>query len=132
MDEFSLLPDLQHIDDAVNFGRSLGVKFMIGLQNIDQLYDNYGEYRARNMLSGFLTSVCFRVNDETSREFIKKLHGGNRKKEVYMASVQGRGIVENVRDAMVVEDWDIQRLGLGDAIIGLPGAEPFRFHFRKA
>ena len=49
-----------------------------------------------------------------------------------MASVQGRGIVENVRDAMVVEDWDIQRLGLGDAIIGLPGAEPFRFHFRKA
>ena len=132
VDEFSLLPDLQHIDDAVNFGRSLGVKFMIGLQNIDQLYDNYGEYRARNMLSGFLTSVCFRVNDETSREFIKKLHGGNRKKEVYMASVQGRGIVENVRDAMVVEDWDIQRLGLGDAIIGLPGAEPFRFHFRKA
>ena len=132
VDEFSLLPDLQHIDDAVNFGRSLGVKFMIGLQNIDQMYDNYGEYRARNILSGFLNTVCFRVNDMTSRQFIKELHGGNRKKEVYMASVQGRGIVENVREANVVEDWDVSRLVLGQAIIGLPGAEPFLFKFTKS
>ena len=132
VDEFSLLPNLQHIDDAVNFGRSLGVKFMIGLQNIDQMYDNYGEYRARNILSGFLTSVCFRVNDVTSRQYIKELHGGNRKKEVYMASVAGRGIVENVRDANVVEDWDISHLGIGQAIVGLPGAEPFVFRFTKS
>ena len=31
-----------------------------------------------------------------------------------------------------VKDWDISRLGLGDAIVGLPGAEPFRFHFARA
>ena len=49
-----------------------------------------------------------------------------------MASVQGRGIVENVRDANVVEDWDITRLGIGQAIIGLPGKEPFLFPFKKA
>ena len=132
VDEFSLLPNLQHIDDAVNFGRSLGAKFMIGLQNIDQMYDNYEEYRARNILSGFLNTVCFRVNDVTSRQFIKDLHGTNRKKEVYMASVQGRGIVENVREANVVEDWDVSRLLLGQAIIGLPGAEPFLFKFTKS
>jgi len=131
-DEFSLIPNLQHIDDAVNFGRSLGVKFMIGIQNVDQLYDIYGESRARSILSGFLTSIIFRVNDPTSRDFIKKLHGVNRKKEVYMASVQGRGIVEEVRDANVVEDWDIIRLGLGEAIIGLPGKAPFKFKFKKA
>jgi len=130
-DEFSLLPNLQHVDDAVNFGRSLGVKFMIGIQNIDQIYENYGEHRARSLLSGFLTSVCFRVNDEASKKFIKELHGVNRKKEVYMASVQGRGIVENVRDANVVEDWDITRLGIGQAIIGLPGREPFVFQFKR-
>ncbi len=130
-DEFSLIPNLQHIDDAVNFGRSLGVKFMIGIQNIDQVYENYGENRARSLLSGFLTSVSFRVNDVKSKQYIKDLHGVNRKKEIYMASVQGRGIVENVRDSNVVEDWDISRLQLGQAIIGLPGKEPFLFQFKK-
>lgn len=131
-DEFSLIPNLQHVDDAVNFGRSLGVKFMIGIQNIDQVYENYGEHRARSLLSGFLTSICFRVNDERSKAYIKELHGTNRKKEIYMASVQGRGIVENIRDANVVEDWDITRLGLGQAIIGFPGTPPFLFQFKKA
>lgn len=131
-DEFSLLPNLQHIDDAVNFGRSLGIKFMIGIQNIDQIYENYGEYKARSLLSGFLTSICFRVNDPQSKTYVRELHGVNRKKEIYMASVQGRGIVENVRDANVVEDWDIARLKTGQAIIGLPGEEPFLFQFKKA
>ena len=130
-DEFSLIPNLQHVDDAVNFGRSLGVKFMIGIQNIDQIYENYGENRARSLLSGFLTSVCFRVNDEKSKEYIKELHGVNRKKEIYMASIQGRGIVESLRDANVVEDWDISRLGLGQAIIGFPGTPPFVFQFKR-
>ncbi len=130
-DEFRLIPNLQHVDDAVNFGRSLGVKFMIGIQNIEQVYEVYGEQRARSILSGFLTSVAFRVNDATSKNFIKDLHGKNRKKEIYMASVQGRGIVESVRDAYVVEDWDISDLHIGEAIIGLPGKPPFRFWFQE-
>lgn len=131
-DEFSLIPNLKHIDDAVNFGRSLGVKFMVGIQNVSQLYEIYGESRARSIMSGFLTTIVFRVNDEVSRKFVQELHGANRKKEVYMASVQGRGIVENVRDANVVEDWDILYLKRGDAIIGLPELPPFIFHFTKA
>ncbi len=130
-DEFSLIPNLQHVDDAVNFGRSLGVKFMIGIQNVDQVFENYGENRARSLLSGFLTSVCFRVNDYKSKEYIQSLHGENRKKEIYMSSVQGRGIIEQVRDANVVEDWDISNLGLGEAIIGLPGKQPFVFQFKR-
>ncbi len=130
-DEFRLIPNLQHVDDAVNFGRSLGVKFMIGIQNVEQVYEVYGEQRARSILSGFLTNVAFRVNDASSKKFIKDLYGVNRKKEVYMASVQGRGIVEQVRDANVVEDWDISTLKIGEAIIGLPGAEPFRFLFQE-
>ena len=131
-DEFRLIPNLQHIDDAVNFGRSLGVKFMIGIQNIEQVYDCYGEQRARSILSGFLTSVSFRVNDASSKEYIKNLHGENRKKETYMSSVQTRGLTESIRDAYVVEDWDISNLGLGEAIIGLPGNAPFKFRFKKA
>lgn len=130
-DEFSLIPNLQHVDDAVNFGRSLGVKFMIGIQNIEQVFENYGENRAKSLLSGFLTSVIFRVNDPSSKQFVQELFGKNRKKEVYMAAVQGRGITENVRDAYVVEDWDISNLKLGQAIIGFPGQSPFIFQFKK-
>jgi len=131
-DEFRLIPNLQHVDDAVNFGRSLGVKFMIGVQNVEQIFESYGEERARSIMSGFLTTVAFRVNDAKSKEYIQGIHGKNRKKEIYMSSVQSRGIQESIREAYVVEDWDISNLQLGEAIIGLPGSPPFKFRFKRA
>lgn len=130
-DEFKLLPNLQHIDDAVNFGRGQGIKLMIGIQNISQIYDAYGEERAKSILSGLLTTVCFRVNDGDSREYIKNIHGKNIKQDIY-TSIQTKALTENIREAYVVEDWDISNLGLGEAIIGLPGQEPFLFKFNKA
>lgn len=39
--------------------------------------------------------------------------------------------MEQIRDAFVVEDWDISTLGIGEAVIGLPGKEPFKFRFKK-
>jgi type IV secretory pathway TraG/TraD family ATPase VirD4 len=131
IDEFRLLPNLQHVDSGVNFGRSLGAKFIIGAQSIDQVFHGYGESLARSILSGFMTTVAFRVNDANTREFIKGLFGKNRKRDAYMASVQTRGMVENLRDANVVEDWDIGNLSVGQAIVGMPGNMPFRFQFDK-
>jgi type IV secretory pathway TraG/TraD family ATPase VirD4 len=104
---------------------------MIGIQNVEQIYECYGEQRARSIMSGFLTSVAFRVNDVSSKQYIKDLHGENRKKETYMSAVQARGISENIREAYVVEDWDITNLRIGEAIIGLPGKEPFVFKFKR-
>ena len=128
-DEFRLLPNLEHIDDAVNFGRSLGIKFMIGIQNIEQIYDNYGKERAHSILSGLLTSLNFRVNDPASRVFVQNHFGKNRKIEVYATSVQSKGMVEERRDGNVVEDWDVTNLNIGQAIIGFPEYEPFVFQF---
>ncbi len=128
-DEFRLLPNLEHVDDAVNFGRSLGIKFMIGIQNVEQIYDNYGEQRANSILSGFLTSLNFRVNDPKSRDYIKQHFGTNRKIEVYATSVQSKGMVEERRDAYVVEDWDLSNLKIGQAVVGFPEYEPFVFKF---
>lgn len=129
IDEFRLVPNLQHVDDGVNFGRSLGAKFIIGVQNVEQVFYAYGESMARSILSGFLTTIAFRVNDVTTRTFIQDLFGRNRKRESYMSSVQARGLVEEVREANVVEDWDLGNLPLGKAIIGLPGSDPFLFQF---
>lgn len=128
-DEFRLLPHLQHIDNAVNFGRSLGVKFIIGLQNVEQLYASYGQLRASSILSGFSTRICFRLNDNVSRTYIKGTFGKNRKIESYLSTVQSRGLHESVRDANVIEDWDITHLKTGEAIIGIPEHEPFFFKF---
>lgn len=130
-DEFRLLPHLKHIDDAVNFGRSMGIKFLVGVQNVEQIYDNYGEQRARSIMSGFSTSVIFRLNDEKSREYAKGIFGKNRKQDVYMPIMQSKGLVEELREANVVEDWDITDLDIGEAVIGLPGYEPFKFRFEK-
>lgn len=130
-DEFKLLPNLQHIDDAVNFGRSLGIKFMIGVQNVEQIYDEYGEERGRSLMSGFSTNISFRVNDEKSREYIQSLYGRNQKLDAYLPAVQSKGFIETQREANVVEDWDISRLKIGEAIIGLPSVEPFIFRFNE-
>ena len=129
IDEFRLLPNLQHVDSGVNFGRSLGAKFMIGAQSIEQIVHGYGESLARSILSGFMTTVAFRVNDATTREFIKGLFGKNRKRETFMASVQTRGVVDNMRDGNVVEDWDLTNLKTGQGVVGLPGEMPFIFKF---
>ena len=128
-DEFRLLPNLEHVDDAVNFGRSLGIKFMIGIQNVEQIYDNYGEERAHSIMSGFMTSLNFRVNDPKSRDYIKEQFGHNRKIAVYATNVQSKGMLEERRDGYVVEDWDIRNLKTGQAVIGFPEYEPFVFRF---
>ena len=131
IDEFRLLPNLDHIDNGVNFGRSLGAKFFVGIQNVDQIAAIYGDHLAKSILSGFGTTMAFRVNDAGSREHIKNLFGQNVKKQTYLSAVQNRGVVENIKDGFVVEDEDITNLPIGQAIIGAPGAEPFRFQFKR-
>ncbi len=56
---------------------------MIGIQNVEQIYEIYGAQRARSIMSGFLTSVNFRVSDNSSKQYIKELFGKNRKVEAY-------------------------------------------------
>ncbi|MBE5804024.1 MAG: DUF87 domain-containing protein [Clostridiales bacterium] len=131
MDEFSLLPQMMHIDDGVNFGRSLGARFLIGAQNIGQIYNAYGEDRASSLLSGFTTTICFRLNDGRSREFFKELCGKNGRITSYAAAVRSKGEIDQYREAYVVEDHDIANLRTGEAIIHSGQYPPFRFRFKK-
>lgn len=126
-DEFKLLPNLQHIDDAVNFGRSLGIKFMIGVQNIDQIIAIYGENMAKNIFSGFLNLFAFKVGDFSTRNYIKERCGENRKCTVYKST----SVQETISTAHVVEDWDIANLKLGEAVVSMNTAEPFKFGFSE-
>ena len=126
-DEFKLLPDLLHIEDAVNFGRSLGIKVFAGLQSIDQLIENYGEARAKNIISGFSSVLSFRANDESTRQFVVGKFGKNYVLEQNISV--GNSINEEKRIGNVVEDWELCNLGVGEAVIGLLDIPPFRFKF---
>lgn len=126
-DEFKLLPNLQHIDDGVNFGRSLGVKVFAGLQSIEQLYEIYGQSRGKNLAAGFSSIIAFKANDVTTREYISSLHGKNMVLEQYR--MLNNTMVEEKRIGSTVEDWDLNNLKVGEAIVGLPFAPPFRFYF---
>ena len=131
IDEFRLLPELSHMDDGINFGRSLGAKFFVGIQNINQVIAAYGEDVGRSMLSGFGTTYAFKINDGLSREFIKNLSGMNIKKQTFMSSIQTQGITEQLREAYVVEDSDINNLRIGEAIVTTITGEPFVFRFNE-
>ncbi|MBE6530031.1 MAG: DUF87 domain-containing protein [Ruminococcaceae bacterium] len=127
VDEFKLLPNLKHIDDAVNFGRSLGIKFMIGIQNVDQIIDAYNENMAMNIFSGFLNQFAFKVNDFSTRKYIKERAGTNRKKTIYKTTT----VHESLESGNVIEDWDVSNLVLGQAVVMLNSSEPFVFRFQE-
>ena len=128
-DEFRLLPYLQHIDDAVNFGRSLGLKIIAGIQSVNQMTELYGEYRGKNILAGFSSVFAFRANDADTRQFVTDLYGDNY--IVEQRKTLSNVINEEYKSAHVVEDWDVRNLNIGEAIIGFPFREPFKFQFDK-
>lgn len=126
-DEFRLIPHLQHIDDGVNFGRSLGVKIIAGLQSINQLTEAYGEYKGKNILAGFSSVFAFHANDKYTRDYIVGLHGKNIVMEQY--KTLSNSIHEERHEAHVVEDWNMGELEVGEAVISFPFGKPFKFKF---
>ena len=126
-DEFRLLPNMQHIDDGVNFGRSLGLKVIAGLQSISQFTEAYGESKGKNILSGFSSVFAFHANDAFTRDYIVKLHGKNVVLEQYKSL--SNSIHEERQRGNVVEDWNMSNLNIGEAIISYPFSKPFAFQF---
>lgn len=133
IDEFKLLPNLYHIDNGVNFGRSLGAKFIVAMQNIQQVIDGYGYEKAYSILSAFGTSIAFRVTDKATKEFIQNLYGMNRKRFVFKGTSYSEGNKEQVTYSNVIEDWDILDLKVGEAIISVADYDsaPMKFKFKE-
>ena len=125
--KFKLLPKLSHVDDALNFGRSLGIKVFAGIQNIKQLEDVYGETRGQVIASGFSNIFAFRMTDEASRKYVSELFGKNFLSITYWNSFGEKKPTE--REGYTVEDWNLLNLKIGQAIVGISGYVPFKFQF---
>lgn len=129
LDEFALLPKLEHLDSGLNFGRSLGLRFVVGTQNIGQVLASYGESIGKSVLSGFGTVFTFRLYDRASRDFVRERFGANRKVIRYNHALKTKGIAEERVDGSVIEDWDLSQLGIGQSVVALPDGPPHRFQF---
>jgi len=132
LDELKLLPQIMHLDDAVNFGRSMGVKIIAGLQSVTQVYDIYGEGGGHDkgdaILSGFGSVVSFRPNDSVTREYVQNRFGKNMLNEEFDC---GHEVVYERRQGFAIEDWDLNKLQLGQAVIALGENPPFIYKFNK-
>ena len=128
-DELKMLPHLNHFEDALNFGRSLGVSVIAGIQSMEQLYEVYGEFGGNNIASAFQTIFCFHTNNEASRKYIRGIYGENMSVLQYMTP-SGKTVEERCT-GNTVDDWDINSLHRGEAIIGLPYQKPFRFQISQ-
>jgi type IV secretory pathway TraG/TraD family ATPase VirD4 len=127
LDEFPLIPKLNYIDNALNFGRSLGVKVIGGIQNVAQMEYRYGSALTNSLLSGFGTFFIFKLFDEKSRQIVSERHGKNRRKVGVMSSNSYKGVDDSIMITNVIEDWDIVKLNVGQCIVSLLNEEPFFF-----
>lgn len=127
LDEFALLPQLAHISNGVNFGRSLGLKFLVGTQNVNQVLQAYGAETGASILSGFGSVLAFRLMDNTSREIVRQRFGANRKQITVNAHVRSEGVQQLVIAGNVIEDWVLSNLTPGQCVVSLPEGGPFFF-----
>lgn len=131
MDEFALLPHLTHLANGINFGRSLGLKFILGAQNAAQVYGAYGRENGTSILSGLGSIFAFRLMDAESRNLIRSRFGMNKKRISVHSPVAVQVVQTSVVDGNVIEDWDLSALGVGECLVSLPTGRPFRFHFKE-
>lgn len=128
LDEFPLIPKLNYMDNALNFGRSLGVKVIAGIQNIGQVEYKYGKSLAVSILSGFGTVFAFRLFDYESRAFVSGRHGKSKKWLSMLSSNSTKGVNDSLVEGQVIEDWDIVKLDVGECVLSLPKGEPYIFY----
>lgn len=128
-DEFKLLPHLQHIDDAVNFGRSKGVRVFAGLQSVEQLYDIYGQSRGRNVAAGFSSVYAFHANDASTMKYVSDLYGANRM--ALAITDEADHSTRQIISGRTIEDWDIAGLEPGWAVVCLPKQQPFKMYMKQ-
>lgn len=131
-DEFGLLKGLNHISSGLNYSRSLGGKYIIAVQNCRQILDHYGIDNGYSILSAFGTLVSFRNTDRATIEFIQDHYGSTREAIHFRDADYSSGLRTVMMPGKAVEDWDILKLGVGEAIVSVSdyGPEPVLFQLK--
>ena len=128
LDEIRLLPKLRHLNDALNFGASKGIRLIAGCQSVAQLEEAYGKSGKNSTVAGFGSLISFYPNDAASSEYVRSAFGKN----MYAELINDNGVIKSEpKERYVIEDWELKELGLGEAIVRLNGGLPFKFKFDR-
>lgn len=75
LDEFSLLPPLLYLKNALSYGRAAGFHLIAAIQSATLLQDVYQQETVSAIMSLFPNSLGFFTNDIATRDYLKNKHG---------------------------------------------------------
>lgn len=127
LDEFSKLPKLEYLSLALSQLRSMGVCVIAGLQDAEQIYNNYENSEANVILNAFQSVIAFNCTDRSVKLF-QSLTGTARVADTYTVAGGNIGYT-NPYDRKCVEERDFISLAVGEAYVKLSNYQPFRFKF---
>lgn len=127
MDELRLVPGLAYLENAINFGRGMGLSVVAGIQNSSQITQVYGEDAMKSILDNFGTALIFNTANGDTRRLLAERVGRHVRFE---SAANTRGQLSEIRTVSnVIEDWDITSLDRGQCIVHTIGSDPYRFQF---
>lgn len=75
IDELSSAGYLEGLDRAIARGRKYGLYFILGCQNVSQIFDIYGKYKAQSILGCIGHWLLLRTPDHETGEYLSKTIG---------------------------------------------------------
>jgi hypothetical protein len=127
VDDACALPKLDHLESALRYGGARGLRVILALSGIPNLYARYGETAARAILGAFGTVVAFRLRDKAGRDFIKDLYGRRRAPENPAVQGQTPGPARRPESVRAIEDDDLTELATGESVVATGQYAPFYF-----
>ena len=132
LDEISVIKDYTvDLDYALNIGTSKGLYIIVAIQSIGFLNAIYGSDSAVAILEGFSNIVCFKMNEQKSREYIRNRIGV--KNEIVQAALpltRKDRVVLNIAEKINITDQNIASLGVGCAYVKCNINEPHKVTFK--
>jgi hypothetical protein len=119
LDEFAQIPHLRRLEELINVGRGEKVTTLVTLQSVSQLLRNYGRDAGESILSGLVSMILLRPNDEATVDFYRAAIGTDFK--TYTQHVEDKDTRDEKRETKQVEEhpFSVGQLRRWDAGVGV-------------
>ncbi|MBP7190629.1 MAG: type IV secretion system DNA-binding domain-containing protein, partial [Rickettsiaceae bacterium] len=130
IDELAALGNLPAMDILLREGRKYGACVIAGLQSVNQLYKNYGQYAGSTIFGQFATKFFFKTDEPVIAGIISSMCGTQvihqQKKNISFGANEfrdGQSYSEQEQRKELVEYSDIASLKVGECFLLLPVPE---------
>lgn len=125
LDELAMLPELNNLSFALSLGAGLGIRVVAALQDIEQIRHNYqrNPHNAEVLLGAFQSQIIFKSSQNTL-EYFQRMLGKALVQRIFIRPGGGIGYTEPT-EINTVEMHEMQRLGIGQAIVHFSGENAF-------